>query len=44
MGIFYVAKKVKQGFCINLKGGDGEGTGREVQKRGNICIPMTDSG
>ena len=25
-------RKLKQGLCINLKGWDGEGDGREVQK------------
>ena len=33
-------KKLKQGLCINLEGWDGEGDGREVQKGGDICIPM----
>ena len=33
-------RKLKQGFCINLEGWDGEGDGREVQKGGDICIPM----
>ena len=27
-------RKLKQGLCINLEGWDGEGDGREVQKRG----------
>ena len=36
-------RKLKQGFCINLKGWDGEGHGREFQKGGDICIPMADS-
>ena len=46
MGIWLrnMAKKLKQGLCINLKGWDGERDGREVQKGGNICIPMADSG
>ena len=35
--------KLKQGFCINLEGWDGEGDGREVEKGGDICIPMADS-
>ena len=35
--------KLKQGFCINLDGWDGEGDGREVQRGEDICIPMTDS-
>ena len=29
--------------CINLEEWDGEGDGKEVQKRGDICIPMADS-
>ena len=33
-------RKLKQGLCINLEGWDGEGDGREVQKGGDICIPM----
>ena len=37
-------KKLKQGLCINLEEWDGEGDGREVQKGGDICIPMADSG
>ena len=36
-------RKFKQGLCINLEGWDGEGDGREVQKGGDICIPMADS-
>ena len=36
-------RKLKQGLCINLAGWDGAGEGREVQKGGNICIPMADS-
>ena len=36
-------RKLKQGLCINLEGWDGEGDGREVQKGGNMCIPMADS-
>ena len=36
-------RKLKQGLCIKLEGCNGEGDGREVQKRGNICIPMADS-
>ena len=36
-------RKLKQGLRINLEGCDGEGDGREVQKRGDICIPMADS-
>ena len=36
-------RKLKQGLCINLEGCVGEGDGREVQKGGDICIPMADS-
>ena len=36
-------RKLKQGLCINLEGWDGEGDGREIQKGGDICIPMSDS-
>ena len=36
-------RKLKQGFCSNLEGLDGEGDGKEVQKGGTICIPMDDS-
>ena len=33
-------RKLKQGLCINLEGWDGAGDGREVQKGGDICIPV----
>ena len=36
-------RKLKQGLCINLEGWEGAGYGREVQKGGDICIPMADS-
>ena len=36
-------RKLKQGFCINLEGWDGEAEGRKVQKGGAICIHMADS-
>ena len=36
-------RKLKQGLCINLEGWDGMGDWREVQKGGDICIPMADS-
>ena len=36
-------RKLKQGLSINLEGWDGEGDRREVQKGGDICIPMADS-
>ena len=31
------------GLCINLERWDGEGDRREVQKGGDICIPMAES-
>ena len=36
-------RELKQGHCINLEGWDGKEDGREVQKGGDICIPMADS-
>ena len=36
-------RKLKQEFCIKLEAWNGEGTGREVQKGGDKCIPMADS-
>ena len=36
-------RKLKQGLCINIEGWAGEGDGREVQKGGDIFIPMADS-
>ena len=36
-------RKLKQGLCIKLEGWNGEGDGREIQKGGDICIPMADS-
>ena len=36
-------RKLKQGLCINLERWDGEGNGREIQKGGDICVPMADS-
>ena len=36
-------RKLKQGLCINREEWDGEGGGRDVQKGGDICIPMADS-
>ena len=36
-------REFKQGLYINLKGWDGEGDGREVQKGEDICTPMVDS-
>ena len=31
------------GLCTNLEGWDGEGDGREVQKGGDVYIPVADS-
>ena len=36
-------RKINQGLCINLEVWDGAGDGRELQKGGDICIPMADS-
>ena len=36
-------RKLKQGLCINLEGWDWERDGREIQKGGDMCIPMADS-
>ena len=36
-------RELEQGLCINLEGWDGAGDGREVQKGGDICIPIADS-
>ena len=37
-----MAQETQTGLCINLEGLDGEGEGSEVQKGGDICIPMAD--
>ena len=36
-------KRLKQGFCINLEGWDGEGDGREVREGGNMGVSIADS-
>ena len=36
-------RNLKQGLCTNLEGWNGERDGKEVQKGGDICIPMADS-
>ena len=36
-------RKLKQGLYVNLEGWDVEGDGKEVQKGGDMCIPMADS-
>ena len=43
MGICYMAQETQTALVINRVGWDGEGDGREVQKGGDMCIPMTDS-
>ena len=43
MGICCMAWETQSGLCINLEGWDGVENGREVQKGGDICIPMADS-
>ena len=43
MAICCMAQETQTGHCINLEGWVWEGDGREVQKRGHICIPMADS-
>ena len=40
---FAVWLRISNGLCINLKGWDGEGDGREVQKEGDECTPTADS-
>ena len=35
-------RKHKKELCINLEEWDGEGDGKELQKGGDICIPMAD--
>ena len=36
-------RKLNLGLYINLEKWDGEGSGREFQKGGDICIPTADS-
>ena len=36
-------RKLKQGLSIILEGWDGAGDWREVQKEGDVCMPMADS-
>ena len=43
LGFAVCCRKLKQGLCVNLEGWDGEGDGRELQKGGDICMPMADS-
>ena len=34
---------LKQGFCNNLEGWDGEGDGKEVREGGHVGVPVADS-
>ena len=43
MGICYMAPKTQTGALYQPRGWDGVGDGREVQKRGDIYIPVADS-
>ena len=43
MGICCMAQETQKCLCINLEGWDGKGDGREIQKGGDMCIPMADS-
>ena len=36
-------RKLKQELCINLERCNGEGDGKEVQKQGDVGVPMADS-
>ena len=36
-------RELKQGLCDNLEGRDGEGDGRDIQKKGDMGVPMTKS-
>ena len=38
-----MAQETQTGLCIYLEEWDGEEDGREVQKGGDICIPMAES-
>ena len=38
--LLYVSGNSNRGSVFNLDGWDGEGGGREVQKGGDVCIPM----
>ena len=41
--LLYDSESSNSGLCDNLEGCDSMGAGREVQERGDIYIPMTDS-
>ena len=36
-------RKLKQRLCIKLDRWDGEAEEREVQRGGDVCVPMVDS-
>ena len=38
-----MAQETQTGLYINLEEWAGNGDGREVQKGGDLCIPMADS-
>ena len=38
-----MAQETQTGLCISVERWDGVGDAREVQKGGDICIPMADS-
>ena len=40
--LLYVSGNTNRGSVSTLVGWDGEGYGREVQERGDICIPVAD--
>ena len=42
MGICCLAQETQTGALYQPRGVSGEGDGREVQKGGDICIPMAD--
>ena len=35
-------RSLKQGFCDNIEGWNGEGDWREVRERGEVGVPMAD--
>ena len=42
MGICCITQETQTGALYQPRGWDGEGAGKAVQNRGDICIPMTD--
>ena len=36
-------RKLKQWLCISIEGWNEEGDGSDIEKGGDICIPMADS-